>query len=299
VATAGVVAAALVAAVAPLRAVPQAQSPRDGAQDQPLAFETASVKPNKSDTDERFLQRAPGGNLRVVNMPLRQLIVFAYQIQGFQLEGAPAWTTAERFDIEARSGKDLPAVSLAAGVNDPMRLMLRTLLADRFTLVVHKETKELPIFELVLARPDGTPGPQLQPATVDCNALAAASQAAARSGGPAPPPGTCGITMNLGRIRFGGLPMTSFANTLAQPMQRVVVDRTGLAGNWEFELTFAPDQSTLPPGPLPAGLQPPSVDPNAPSLVTAIEEQLGLRLRPARGPVEVLVVDRVERPTEN
>jgi uncharacterized protein (TIGR03435 family) len=105
--------------------------------------------------------------------------------------------------------------------------------------------------------------------------------------------------MNIGRIRFGGFPLSSFANTLSQPMQRVVVDRTGLAGNWEFELTFAPDQSTLPPGPPPPGAQVPNVDPNAPSLVTAIEEQLGLRLRPARGPVEVLVIERVERPTEN
>ena len=105
--------------------------------------------------------------------------------------------------------------------------------------------------------------------------------------------------MNAGRIRSGGFPLTAFASLLSQPMQRVVVDRTGLSGNWDFELTYTPDQSTLPPGPLPAGAQVPNVDPNAPSLVTAIEEQLGLRLRSARGPVEVLVIDRVDRPTDN
>jgi uncharacterized protein (TIGR03435 family) len=299
---AAAVAIVLVTTVAPLRAVPQGQAPVTDTENRPLAFETASVKSNRSGGDEQFIQRAPGGSLRVVNMPLRQLIVFAYQIQGFQLEGAPDWSTAERFDIEARPGQDLPAVALPASGPDPMRLMLRTLLADRFKLVVRKETKELPIFELVLARPDGKLGPQLRRATTDCSALAAAKQAAARNGGPAAPPpapAACGITMNIGRIRFGGFPLSSFANTLSPPMQRVVVDRTGLAGNWEFELTFAPEQSTLPPGPLPAGAQVPNVDPNAPSLVTAIEEQLGLRLRSARGPVEVLVVDRVERPTGN
>jgi len=289
VAVAVVAATVLVTTVAPLRAVPQAPAPAVGTQDPPLAFETASVKPNKSGVvNEQYIQRAPGGSLRVVNMPLRQVIVFAYQIQGFQLEGAPDWTTAERFDIEARPAQELPAVAPAQGP-DPMRLMLRTLLADRFKLVVRKETKELPIFELVVARQDGKLGPQLRRSTTDC------------SGPPTPGtvagPGGCGITRNLGRIRGGGFPLSAFTNTLSQPMQRVVVDRTGLTGNWDFEVTFTPDQSQLPPG-IPPG-QLPDVDPNAPSLVTAIEEQLGLRLRPARGPVEVLVVDRVERPTEN
>ncbi|MGH9238622.1 MAG: M56 family metallopeptidase [Vicinamibacterales bacterium] len=286
VATAVVAAAVLVTTVAPLRAVPRAQTPAAGTQDPPLAFETASIKPNKSGADEQYIQRTPGGSLRVVNYPLRQLIVFAYQIQGFQLEGAPDWSSSERFDIEARPEKDLPVVALAAD-RIRSRLMLRKLLADRFRLVVHKETKELPIFELVLARPDGRLGPQLRRSTTDCSA-------------PKPPPagpGGCGTTGNVGRIRFGGFPLSEFANMLSQSMQRVVVDRTGLTGNWDFELTFTPDQSQLPQGTSPGQL--PDVDPNAPSLVTAMEEQLGLRLRPARGPVEVLVVERVERPTEN
>ena len=281
-----VAATVLVTTVAPLRAVPQAQAPGVATQDPPLAFETASVKSNKSGGNEQYIQRAPGGSLRVVNYPLRQLIVFAYQIQGFQLEGAPDWSTSERFDIEARPGQDLPVVALAAD-RIRSRLMLRKLLADRFKLVVHKETQELPIFELVLARPDARLGPQLRRSTTDCS-------------GPKPPqagPGGCGTTGNFGRIRFGGFPLSEFANMLSQPMQRVVVDRTGLTGNWDFELTFMPDQSQLPPGTPPGQL--PDVDPNAPSLVTAVEEQLGLRIRPARGPVEVLVVDRVERPTEN
>jgi uncharacterized protein (TIGR03435 family) len=105
--------------------------------------------------------------------------------------------------------------------------------------------------------------------------------------------------VNAGRIRFGGLPLSTFADTLSPPTQRIVVDRTGLSGNWEFELTFTPDQGQLPTGPPPPGVQLPNIDPNGPSLFTAIEEQLGLKLRPARGPAEVLVIDRVEQPTEN
>jgi uncharacterized protein (TIGR03435 family) len=253
--------------------------------------------------DERFIGWEPRG-ITVRNMPLPQLITFAYQIQPFQLEGGTDWMASERFDIVARSERELPVSPPWEGT-DQRRLMLRTLLADRFRLRVHKETKELPIFELVLARDDGRLGPELRRASVDCAALSAARQAAARSGAPPaapsrdPGPGSCGTTMNPGRILFGGSPLRAFATTLSPLTQRVVVDRTGLEGNWDFALTYTPDQSQLPPGPLPPGAQAPNVDPNAPSLVTAIEEQLGLRLRSARGPVEVLVIDRVERPSEN
>ncbi len=109
---------------------------------------------------------------------------------------------------------------------------------------------------------------------------------------------SCGVTMNFGRIRFGGNPLAAFANALSPLTQRVVVDRTGLAGNWEFDLTFTPDQTQLPAG-APPGAQLPSIDPTGPSLFTALEEQLGLKLQATRGPVEVLVIDRVEQPTEN
>jgi uncharacterized protein (TIGR03435 family) len=307
VATAVVAAAVLVATVAPLRAVPQGQSSPVSPQAPPLAFETTSVKPNKSAQDERYIRRDPlGTGFSAMNMPLRALITLAYQLQNFQLEGGPDWIASERFDILAKTGREVPlSVTYEGQATDPLRLMLRTLLADRFKLAVHKETKDLPIFEIVLARPDGKLGPQLRPASADCAARTAAAQAALRKGAPAPAstgdpgPGSCGFTMNAGRIMGGGFPLTEFANLLSQPMQRVVVDRTGLSGNWDFELTFAPDQSQLPPGPPPPGATLPNVDPNAPALVTAIEEQLGLRLRSARGPVEVLVIDRVERPTEN
>ncbi len=129
-------------------------------------------------------------------------------------------------------------------------MMLRTLLADRFKLVMHKETKELPIFELVLARQDGRLGPQLRPAAVDCAARAAAARAGTpppASSGP-PGPGSCGITMNPVSVRGGGATMAMLASLLEGPAQRLVIDRTGLTGNWDLEVNYTPDRSQVPPG---------------------------------------------------
>ena len=298
VATAIVAAALFIAAVAPLRAVRQGQAPVDGAPQPPLAFETASVKPNKSGNEERYFRMDPrGGSLAVVNMQLREMIRFAYQIQGFQLEGGPDWIASDRFDILAKPEREVPSTGAFFGGQDPLRMMLRTLLADRFKLVMHKETKELPIFELVLARQDGKPGPQLRPAAVDCAARAAAARAGApppASSGP-PGPGSCGVTMNYVRVAGGGVTLAMLANLLEGPAQRLVIDRTGLTGNWDLEVKYTPDRSQLPPG----VELPPSIDLNGPSLFTALEEQLGLKLRPARGPGEVLVIDSVQQPTPN
>jgi len=296
VAAAIVAAVLFIAAVAPLRAVRQVQAPSDGAQQPPPAFEIASVKPNKSGAEERYIRIDPRGDgLTVVNMQLRQLITFAYQIQSFQLEGGPEWIASDRFDILAKSEREVPATGAFFGGQEPLRIMLRTLLADRFNLVMHKETKEMPIFELVLARQDGKLGPQLRSA-VDCEARAAA----ARAGTPPPSsgqpgPGPCFMNINPVSVRGGGVTLAMLAGTLAGPAQRLVIDRTGLTGNWDLEVSYTPDRSQVPPGvELPS-----SIDPNGPSLFTAIEEQLGLKLRPARGPVEVLVIDSVQQPTPN
>jgi uncharacterized protein (TIGR03435 family) len=293
-----------VAAIAPLRAVAQPQSAAlvadDGDPASLPSFEVASIRRNTSGEEERFFQRQPGGRFNVRNMPLRALITFAYDLQGFQLQGGPDWITADRFDIVAKAEGDPEPVSLGSPGGDPLRLMLRSLLAERFNLVMHEETRELPIFELVVARRDGTLGPQLRPASVDCNEEAAARRAAERAGAPpragvAPNgPGTCGLTMNPVRIAFGGMPLSALTGGLAGMVGRVVVDRTGLTGNWEFELKFAPDPARLPPG-----IDLPPIDDTLPSLFTALEEQLGLKLEPSRGPVEVMVIDSVEQPEEN
>jgi uncharacterized protein (TIGR03435 family) len=104
----------------------------------------------------------------------------------------------------------------------------------------------------------------------------------------------CGSRQNFGRIQFSGLPLSAFANNISGQVGRMVVDRTGLGGVWDFELTFAPER---PLGPLPPGAEPPPVDPNAPTLFTAVQEQLGLKLDATKGPVDVLVIDGIEQPT--
>jgi uncharacterized protein (TIGR03435 family) len=277
---------------APLAQAP-AQAPDPNV---PLYFEAASVRANKSGEQGQSIRRQPGGRLTATNMPLRALITFAYQLQPFQLVGDPSWIRNENFDIVAKMEGDPAPVPPGQGP-DPLMLAMRTLLAERFKLAVHRETREMDIYALVVARADGTLGPKLQRTTTDCEALMAA-----RRGGPPPtPPGPnapflCGMRGTFGRLSVNSMPMSLFANNLSQQMQRVVVDRTGLTGGWDFELTFAPEP---PRGPLPPGVELPPIDPNAPSLVTAIQEQLGLRLQSTKGPVEVLVVDSIERPTSD
>lgn len=273
-------------------AVPAAQ--------QPVLFEVASVRPNHAPVvvpDDSSISTEPGGTFRTVNYPLRMLILFAYQIQNFQLE-APDWILSARFDIVARSGA---AATPGAANPSLVRTMLQGLLAERFALAVHRETKERPIYELLRVREDGQPGAQLRPATGDCAARRAAVQNGTATTPPGPPgPGGCGVSTRLGRIAFGGSPVTTLADVLSRLAQRVVVDRTGLIGEWDFELTFTSDPSTLqvPPGsPLPPVAA--NADANGPTLFAALEEQLGLKLQPTRGSIEMLVVDRVQPPTEN
>lgn len=281
-----------VAALVALAAQPAAR--------QRMSFEVASVRPNRApvlDKDDSSIAFDPGGTLRTVNYPLRLLILFAYDLQNFQLE-APDWTLSARYDIVARSGAALPP---GAASRSSMQMMLRTLLADRFTLAAHTETQQRPLYELVRARRDGPPGSQLRRATGECAARRAAAQASTATTPPGPPGfGGCGSSIRLGRILMGGSPLQTLGDVLSRLSQRVVVDRTGLEGEWDVELTFSPDPSSLqlPPGvPLPPAVT--DVDANAPPLFTALEDQLGLKLQPTRGPVQILVVDRVEPPAEN
>jgi uncharacterized protein (TIGR03435 family) len=272
---------------------------QDPATPAPLSFEAASVKPNRSGDPGTSIRRQPGGRLNAVNMPLRSLVTFAYQIQGFQLVNMPDAAGDERFDIVAKVEGD-PAPVLPGSGPDPMMLAMRTLLADRFKLAIHRETRELDVYALVMARPGGTPGPSLRQSSQSTLDYCTRAMDAARRGGPPPvapggaPLSICGVRQTFGRIQFGGFPLSQFANGLAGQVGRVVVDRTGLTGMWDFELTFAAEP---PRGPLPPGVELPPIDPDAPSLFTAIQEQLGLKLESTKGPVEVLVIDKVDRPT--
>ena len=283
----------------------QAQSPGATGTAAP-SFEVASVKPNKSgDPGIRFgLQ--PGGRFNAVNAPLRELIVFAYApLQSFQIEGGPGWIRSDRFDIAAKAEGEVPRV--APGQTGPIQVMMRSLLADRFKLVTHTETKEQPIYTLVMARSDGRLGTQLVPSTVDCASLAAARGRGTGPGGPpnapAPPPlpqpgerPQCGMMVGPATISAGGITLAELTRVLSQRVGRVIVDKTGLAGRYDFTVEFTPDQ-TPPQGAALNGAPFPAIDPNGPSIFTALQEQLGLKLESARGTVEMLIIESVEPPT--
>ena len=260
----------------------------------PLTFEAASVKPSDSKLPGMGIRRQPGGRFNTINTPVKLLITFAYQIQDYQLVGAPGWINNDRFDIVAKFPGDPPAIVPGSGA-DHMMLAMRTLLADRFKLVVHRETRQLDTYALTLVKP-GQAGPAMKPANdEDCSPAAFA----ARRGAPPPAPGTppivCGIQQGPGRIRFGGYPLSVFASGISSRLGRATVDHTGLTGNWKFEVTYAAE--VPPPGALPPGVEPPAVDPNAPDLFTAIREQLGIKIDSTKGPVDVLVIDSVSLPT--
>jgi uncharacterized protein (TIGR03435 family) len=261
-------------------------------------FEVASVKPNKSGDGRVMIGMQPGGRFTTTNVPLRGLIRQAYQLQDFQIVDGPDWINTERFDILAKAEGDVPPSP--PGTVGPMQLMLRNLLAERFKLAAHADKREMPIYAMVLARSDGKLGPQLRPSTVDCAAMFGRGR-----GGPpqaAPAPGErplCGMRIGPGTMAGGGFPISQFATTLSQFVQRIVVDRTGLTGNYDLDLKWTPDRSLQagPGGPPPPGAPPlPPVDPDGPSIFTAVQEQLGLKLDAQRGRVDVLVIDSVDRP---
>jgi uncharacterized protein (TIGR03435 family) len=275
------------------------------------AFEVASIKPNSSGDGRVMMQMQPGRFI-ATNITLRLLIRNAYQLQDFQITGGPGWMASERYDINAKmpDGFTPPPGPPAPGAGPgPMQLMMRTLLADRFKLAVHNENKDSPVYALVLARSDGKLGPQLKKSETDCAAQFAAGRGRGRGAMPPPPgppqPGEsipCGMRIGFGNLVMGGSPLTQFANSLGMFAGRVVLDRTGLAGNYDISLTWTPDQMPQRPPGAPDGPPPQvngvAIDPNGPSLFTAVQEQLGLKLDSQRGPVEMLVIDRAEKPVE-
>jgi uncharacterized protein (TIGR03435 family) len=270
-------------------------------------FAVASVRPNTSGDQRVMIKNEPGG-LTATNVPLRVLIRTAYQLQeDSQIVGAPSWIASDRFDIVAKA-EGASLVPGGAALGRP-NVRLQALLKDRFKLTVHKETRELSIYALVLARRDGRLGPRLRPTTVDCVAiLAALFPLPGRGNAPAPPPPSphpsdkapvCGSTGGPGRLISQGMTMARLALNLSGRVDRVVVDRTGLAADFDLDLEWMPDQfeGSGPLGPLP-GTQPPTPsDSSGPSLYTAVQEQLGLKLESTKGPVDVLIVDHVEQPT--
>lgn len=216
----------------------------------------------------------------MINSPVSTLIRAAYPAPLRELVNAPAWVMSERYDVTAKAD--------GSPNREAMTLMLRSLLADRFKLSAHYETREAPVFALVVARADGRAGAGLRQSTVDCDALSEARRAgrqpdvAPLASGASPCTWSAQFS-DAATVSFGGLPLSRLPEAIGEQDGRVVIDRTGLTGTYEFTLRYAPDQRTT------SG--------ELPSLFTALEEQLGLKLVPDRAPLQVLVIDHIERPT--
>jgi uncharacterized protein (TIGR03435 family) len=269
----------------------QAQTPEATA-GQPK-FEVTSVKPNKSGNPLMITDLGKlGGHFTATNYNLRRLIGLAYKLFPGQTQktlfGIPDWIDSEHFDIEAETEGN-PTV-------EQSRLMLQSLLADRFKLVVHHETRQLPVYTLALSKP-GRTGPQLKPHLDDANCL--------DTPGSSPPgpgeriPSICGgfsISGQSGGLREAGskISMDMLAATLSDLMDRPVVNLTGLTGLFDvtYEAAFEFRGGQI----VPATASDPS---GPPSIFTALQEQLGLKLESQTGAVDVLVIDHVERPSEN
>ena len=280
------------------------------------AFEVVSVKPSNANPSGPLgmipmVLPTANGRFSATNVPLRILVRMAYGLQDFQIEGGPSWQQSQRFDIVAKAEDGF------TGGQQAMMPMVKTLLADRFKLKAHTETREMPVSVLMIAREDGKLGPHLKPSASDCSNAAAEQQKLADAlakGGPGgligmlPKPGEkrpCSMMPMLGAEGFGmradGQPLSVLVPLLTQATGRMVTDMTGLTGLYDWEIKFDPQVLmeiasqvgvTLPPG---VNL-PPS---DSPSLLTALREDLGLKLDSQRGPVEVLVIDSAEMPEAN
>jgi len=240
----------------------------------------ASIRPNNSAEARTFTEYFPGGRFSATAVTVRGLLRIAYRIQDYQLVGAPEWFSTQRFDIAAKTDDNPPP---------SQQIFLQTLLADRFRLAVHKEARELPTFALVLAKTDGRLGPQLIQSDFDCAAYAASPHAL-------PDPGrtpACGTRSNVGALSGKSIAIAQLATSMTALLNRLTIDKTGLTGRFDVELTWTPEQFSSSAATAAAD------DFRGPSIFTALREQLGLRLVPGKGPVDVLIVDHAERPSEN
>jgi uncharacterized protein (TIGR03435 family) len=254
-------------------------------------FEVASIKPAAPDARGTYIRNTGGGRVDIQNMPLKELITFAWRVQPYQISGALPWMSSERFDISAKA-ENTPK-------QGEMQLMLQGLLEERFQLAIHHETKELPIYALVLARKDGKLGPNLTEAKEGACTTPDPTRPPSRPEPGQAPARYCGQQMmSMKTMNAVGIPVANIVPMLARMLGRTVIDKTGLTGKYDLSVEWTPDESQtaqLPPdAPRPA----PS-DVPGPTIFTALQEQLGLKLESQKGPVEILVIDRAEKPTGN
>ena len=293
--------AAAVAGISLLGATPTlAQSqPQDASSTGPV-YAATSIKPFKPDSNmPRIMIRNESDGFTASGVTLRLLLRQAYGVEDNQIIGGPAWIDSDQYEVTAKMD---PADVEAFGKLSPQEAakaeqhMRQAMLADRFHLTLHRETRDLPVYALVVAKGGSK--------------LHAATPGDTYANGFKGPDGRSGagmIRMGLGELICQAVPMENLARILSDRLGRHVLDKTGLTGNYDFTLKWAPDEGQAPmfhgapggPGPGAGPNNPPPADSNAPSLFTALQEQLGLKLDSQKGPVEVLVIDHADKPSAN
>jgi uncharacterized protein (TIGR03435 family) len=249
-----------------------------------LEFDVASLKPNPSGSLGMGITTLPGGGLRARNIHLKRLIAVAYNVTDYQIFGNIKWLESERYDLDAKAAgpTELPEI----------RLMVRSLLEDRFKLKVHKEPREMSIYTLMPAK--GEPGgPGLAPSPEGDCAAATTQQTPLQNGT------ICGVVNfnpREGWIRGHRARISQLEDRLSTMLGRTVVDGTGLKGLYDITLTWAPDPDVATG---PASGPPAAGDSSAPSFFAAVQQQLGLKLTGGKGPVDVIVIDSAEKATAN
>ncbi len=238
---------------------------------EPPKYEVSTVKPNSGSDFHYAFRIEPDGTLYARGITLRRLMMTAYDAQGFRFVGGPAWVSDMRWDVQAKPSR--PAA------DKQLRTMLRALLEDRFQLRVHSEMRNMPVYELTV----GPKGPKLR--TVDGSKIKS------------------DIRTGNGLIRFTRATVATFASQLSYALARPVIDKTGISGEFSFDLEWTPvlgeDGGPTSSG-LPSGTpEQPAPTTDGPSIFTAIEEQLGLRLKSGRGPGPVVVIDSAQMPSAN
>jgi uncharacterized protein (TIGR03435 family) len=237
----------------------------------PVEFEVASVKPSNSASIGLSINNSASGDLTIDNAPLRTIVAFAYDVREFQVSGGPKWMDTDRYNIAAKSTRAVAALP-GAERGKAVRQMTQALLANRFQMVAHREMKDVPVYALVVAKG----GSHLTPHT-----------------GDNPQKGIGPIADGL---KFTGVTMEIFAtHGLSPRLGNIVLDKTELQGEYDFELHFVS-----------GGLAKPGIeasqtaaDPAAPGIAMAVQEQLGLKLETRKAPVQVIVVERAEKATAN
>lgn len=279
---AGLVAVLLLATGSPLRAqaeVAAASSPI-------FEYDVASIKLNTSGSASVGVRNTPDG-YSVTNVQVQELMQWAFGVQSYQMIAAPEWFASERYDIEAKMDPAVADAFQKLNADDrrtARQHMLQTLVMDRLKMTIHRETRELPVYSLVI----GKGGSKLQET---------------KPSAPGVPVPRGGVSVRNSRTGSGPMTLTvlhctntELPNVFVPHVGRTIIDKTGLTSVYDFTLQFMPDGAAVAPG---AGAGSSATDPSAPSIFTAIQEQLGLKLEAGKGPVEVMVIDHAERPSGN